>query len=323
MYLTVVTESLLLNHPEKGLSVIIPCYQSESSLNRVVSGICDALNKIIGLDYEIILVLDGPTDNTSKIAYKLQDDITECGVVELTRNFGQHPAIFAGISSAKHEVIITMDDDGQHLPSEIPVLIEALTFDTDLVYGVPTKDEHGLIRSFGSRFFKTALFRILGIKNARDISAFRIFRKSLLAYIDFSKISVGTVDVALHWNTTRIKSSKVTMSRRLSGKSNYSFRSLARFAIQMIIGYSAKPLKFALFLGLLGFLLSAGLAIYFFVQYLDGNVNVAGFTTTTILITVLSSIQLMTLGILGEYIASIHQRSMSKPTFNIREKSIG
>jgi hypothetical protein len=86
----------------------------------------------------------------------------------------------------------------------------------------------------------------------------------------------------------------------------------------MIIGYSVAPLKFALLIGLFGFLLSAGLSVYFFVLYFQGNVKVAGFSTITILITTLSSIQLVTLGILGEYVASIHQKSIGKPMFNIR-----
>jgi undecaprenyl-phosphate 4-deoxy-4-formamido-L-arabinose transferase len=270
------------------------------------------------LNYEILLVLDGPTDTTTEIANQLEKQITECKVIELSRNFGQHPAIFAGITSSKHEIIITMDDDGQHLPREIPTLMEALNIETDLVYGIPTKEEHGFIRSFASRFFKTMLFRILGIKNAKDISAFRIFRKSLLNGIDFQKISSGTVDVALHWNTTRIRTINTDMDKRSTGKSNYTLRSLVKFAIQMIIGYSVAPLKFALLIGLFGFLLSAGLSVYFFVLYFQGNVKVAGFSTITILITTLSSIQLVTLGILGEYVASIHQKSIGKPMFNIR-----
>ena len=316
-------KSSILKNGDQGLSIVIPCYQSEASLNEVVLGIRDSIRGTKGFKYEILLVLDGPTDRTAAIATELENEIAECRVIELSRNFGQHPAIFAGILSAKYEIIITMDDDGQHLPSEIPTLIKALNNEIDLIYGIPTEEEHGLFRSFASRFFKTMLFRILGIKNAKDISAFRIFRKSLLQDIDLHKISSGTVDVALHWSTSRIKTVSITMKRRSAGKSNYTLRSLIKFSIQMIIGYSVKPLKFALFIGLVGCLLSAALSIYFFVQYIQGNVKVAGFSTISILVTTLSSIQLVTLGILGEYIASIHQKSIGKPMFNIRERSIG
>jgi undecaprenyl-phosphate 4-deoxy-4-formamido-L-arabinose transferase len=304
-----------------GLSIVIPCYQSEFSLNDLVIGIRDSLQRINLVNYEILLILDGPTDGTPDAAATLQNKFPECRIIELSRNFGQHAAIFAGISLSKYEFIATMDDDGQHLPSELPVLIEELSIDADLVYGIPRDDEHGFLRNIASKTFKFSLFRVLGIKNARDISAFRIFRKSLLRNVDLQKISIGTVDVALHWSTTRIKTVRTTMPKRSIGKSNYTYRTLFRFAIQMIIGYSVKPLKFALALGLFGFLASTVLTLYFLFQYFQGNIKVVGFSTVTILITTLSSIQLVTLGILGEYIASIHQKSIGKPMFNIRNPS--
>jgi glycosyltransferase involved in cell wall biosynthesis len=313
------TNSVTIDTSNIGLSVVIPCYQSELSLSDVVFGIRDALNQIDFVNYEILLVLDGPTDGTTEIAFGLQSKFSECRVIELSRNFGQHAAIFAGISHSKYEVIATLDDDGQHLPSELPTLINELGIDTDLVYGIPHDDEHNFVRNIASSTFKYGLFRILGMKNARDISAFRIFRKSLLQNVDLQKISTGTVDVSLHWSTTRIRTVKATMPKRIVGKSNYTFRTLFKFAMQMIIGYSVKPLKFALILGLLGFLASSLLTLYFLIQYVNGNTEVAGFSTLAILITTLASIQLMTLGILGEYIASIHQKSIGKPMFNIRK----
>jgi undecaprenyl-phosphate 4-deoxy-4-formamido-L-arabinose transferase len=316
----VVGSSIIETH-SVGLSIVIPCYQSEFSLHDVVLEIRNSLQQINWVNYEILMILDGPTDRTAEIAATLQNKFSECRVIELSRNFGQHAAIFAGISCSKYELIATMDDDGQHLPSELPVLIEGLSIDADLVYGVPHDDEHNLLRNIASRTFKFALFRILGIKNARDISAFRIFRKSLLKNIEQQKISRGTVDVVLHWSTTRIKTVKTTMPKRTTGKSNYTYRALFRFAIQMIIGYSVKPLKIALNLGLFGFLVSTVLTFYFLFQFFAGNIKVAGFPTLTILITTLSSIQLVILGILGHYIASIYQKSIGKPIFNIRNRS--
>jgi glycosyltransferase involved in cell wall biosynthesis len=319
MYRILMPNSVTIDISNIGLSVVIPCYQSEFSLEDVVIGIRDALNQIDFFNYEILLVLDGPTDGTTEIAFGLQSKFSECRVIELSRNFGQHAAIFAGISYSKYEVIATLDDDGQHMPSELPALINELDIDTDLVYGIPHDDEHNFMRNIASKTFKYGLFRILGMKNARDISAFRIFRKSLLQNVDLQKISMGTVDVSLHWSTTRIRTVKTMMPKRIAGKSNYTFRTLFKFAIQMIIGYSVKPLKFALILGLLGFLASSLLTLYFLIQYVNGNIEVAGFSTLAILITALASIQLMTLGILGEYIASIHQKSIGKPMFNIRK----
>lgn len=303
---------------KNGLSFVIPCFQCESTLKDVVQGIQNTLKTYRVNCFEIILVLDGPTDGTTRVAYQLEESISKCRVVELSRNFGQHAAIYAGISRSSYGLVVTMDDDGQHLSSEIPKLIEAMDEQTDVVYGKPLEDEHGSFRNFASTTFKVGLYQILGVKNARDISAMRIFRKELLQNLDFQKMSTGVIDVPLHWNTTRIKAIPVEMSRRIKGKSNYTLGSLFGFAIQMVIGYSVKPLKFALALGLFGFLVSAVLSVYFLIKYFTGKVQVAGFSTITLLITTISSIQLVTLGILGEYIANIHQKTIGKPMFNIK-----
>lgn len=303
-----------------GLSVVIPCFQCELTLSDVVKGIQNALKTYQLNRYEIILVLDGPTDGTARIAYELEKSFTKCRVVELSRNFGQHAAIYAGISTSIYGLVATMDDDGQHLPSELPKLIEAMDKQVDIVYGKSLVDEHGSFRNFTSTTFKAGLFRILGVRNARDISAMRLFRKELLQNIDFQKISTGIVDVPLHWNTTHIKTIPIEMSKRTKGKSNYSIRALFGFAIQMIIGYSVKPLKFALALGLFGFIVSAVLTVYFLFQYFTSKVQVAGFSTIAILITTISSIQLVTLGILGEYVANIHQKTIGKPMFNVKHR---
>jgi len=302
-----------------GVSVIIPCYQSELTLAQVVHELHSEFQQNGLVKFEILMVLDGPTDGTKNIATKLASQFSECRIIELSRNFGQHAAIYAGIYSSKYGLIVTMDDDGQHPPSAIPALFTALSPEVDIVYGVSPEEEHGAIRSFASRQFKIALFRVLGIRNARDISAVRLFRKSLLNNVDLRQLSVGVIDVALHWNTTRIVTTPLQMSKRYQGRSNYNFRSLVRFAIQMLVSFSIKPLKFALFLGVLTFCFSSVLTIHYLYQYFTGRVEVAGFTTLTILIATLSSIQLITLGILGEYLGSIHQRSMGKPLFNIKE----
>lgn len=303
---------------ELGLSIVIPCYQSESTLRDLVTDIQILFHDCNLEKFETLLVLDGPTDGTAPIARELESEYSEVRVIELTRNFGQHAAIYAGIVSSKYGLVITMDDDGQHHPSSLAVLIDGLNPETDIVYGLAVEDEHSFIRNLASRTFKTVLFRFLGVKNAQKISALRLFRKSLLKDVDLLKINPGVVDVALHWNTTKMKTVATEMSKRSQGKSNYTIRSLSGFAIKMIIGYSVKPLKFALVLGLLGFIVSVLLTMYFLFNYLNGEVKVAGFSTITILITSISSIQLITLGILGEYIANIHQKSIGKPTFSMK-----
>jgi undecaprenyl-phosphate 4-deoxy-4-formamido-L-arabinose transferase len=297
------------------ISIVIPCFKSQGTLRDVV---CEIQKVLEGDIFEIILVLDGPMPETKVVAERLLNEFSNMKVVELSKNFGQHPAIFAGIKEAQYNLILTLDDDGQHIPSEIPKLLIALDEQTDIVYGVPITEEHGFLRSASSRVFKYLVFKALGIEHAKQISAFRFFRLSLLNEIELSKLSVGVLDVAIQWNCSGVKAVPVTMMRRREGNSNYTFKLLLKFAISMILNYSIKPLKIALYLGFFSFIISLGLSIFYLSLYLRGESKVAGFTTLAILVSGLASIQLVTLGILGDYIGNIHQRTIGKPLFSVR-----
>ncbi len=296
-------------------SVVIPCYKSPQTLGKVVHDIEETLQ---GFTFEIVLVLDGPMPETKMVAENLIAEYSNLKIVELSKNFGQHPAIFAGIKESKYNFVVTLDDDGQHIPSEIPKLLKALDDDTDIVYGIPVIEEHSFLRNAASRVFKYSIFKTLGIKHAKEISAFRLFRVSLLNEIALERLSVGVLDVAIQWNCGGVKAIPVKMSKRSEGNSNYTIRSLVKFALNMILNYSIKPLKIALYVGFLTFLVSLGLSIFYLSLYLKGESKVAGFTTLAILISGLTSIQLVTLGILGEYVGNIHQRTIGKPLFAIR-----
>ena len=302
-------------HEIRELSIVIPCYRSSQTLGQVVRDIEEVLKDYT---FEIVLVLDGPMPETKIVADNLLVEYSNLKIVELSKNFGQHPAIFAGIKESKYDFIVTLDDDGQHIPSEIPKLLHALDDETDIVYGIPVTEEHGFLRNAASKIFKFLIFKTLGIMHAKEISAFRLFRVSLLDEIVLERLSVGVLDVAIQWNCGGVKAVPVEMLKRSEGNSNYTIRSLVKFAIDMILNYSIKPLKIALYVGFLTFLVSLGLSVFYLNLYLKGETRVAGFTTLAILISGLTSIQLVTLGILGEYVGNIHQRTIGKPLFAIR-----
>jgi len=305
---------------ELGLSIVIPCFQSELTLREVVEGIHYFQSSFNERKFEIILVIDGATDGTLGIANELQRELKEVRVLELARNFGQHAAIFAGVQNSKFSLVLTMDDDGQHQADSLSVLQNAMNEEVDIVYGIAMNEEHGLFRSFASRSLKAALFHFLGATKAREISALRLFRKSLLENIDLENLAVGVIDVALQWNTTRIVSVPVQMLKRSKGESKYKLTDLVSFAISMAVNYSVKPLKIALMMGLFTFMISFSLTIFFLLQYYNGNTSVAGFSTITILVTSLASVQLITFGILGEYVGRIYQKTIGKPHFTIRKR---
>lgn len=303
----------------KILSIVIPCFQSEKYLEKNIIDVLKVLKDEIDLEFEILLVVDGSPDNTINIAKKLGSNYLEIRVIELSKNFGQHAALFAGISQAKGELILTMDDDGQHSPTGIPTLLKSLSPELDVVYGVSRKGEHNLFRNFASRSAKAFIFRALGIKNARHISAFRLLRREIITNIDFSNLSRGTLDVIINWNTAKISWTEVGMIQRPQGKSSYRLIGLIRFAFDMITNYSMRPLRVATMLGALGFLFTCAFAIFVGIASINGSIKVPGFSSIIILISALGSIQLLTLGIIGEYLGKVHEKSSHKPTFTIRK----
>ena len=305
-----------------GLSVVIPCYKSEFFLNKNVSEIYLALQAMRGsqiASFEIILVVDGSPDNTISVAQELADSHPEIHLLHLTRNFGQHAAIFAGIQAAKLTWVLTLDDDGQHPADAISTLLEAITPDTDVVYGVSKVEEHTLVRNFFSRQAKYFTFKILNVENAKHLSAFRVFRKSLIDNVDLDHLTNGVVDVVLTWNTTRFATVEIEMKKRPSGQSNYNITALIKFAIQMITGYSTRPLRLVTLLGLGTFVVSGFGAIVVLIEWALGNITVPGYTTLVFLILIMGSLQLFALGIIGEYLGRIHEKSMGKPLFTIRD----
>jgi len=270
--------------------------------------------------YEIILVIDGPKDNTLQIALEQQKENPKIRILVLNQNFGQHAAIFAGLSQAKFNFIVTMDDDGQHLASHVPNLLLPLCGDIDVVYGIPRIEEHNHIRNFFSRAAKYVTFKLLKIQNTKDISAFRAFKKLVIDGIDFRFLTSAVVDVVLNWNTNRFLTVKVDMAKRIEGRSNYTYLKLFKFALQMIIGYSIRPLRIATMAGLMIFSISATVSVGLIYRSVMGEIVVPGYFLLTLFVLFLWSLQLITLGLIGEYVGKIHEHSMRKPLYLIREE---
>ncbi|MFI6511243.1 glycosyltransferase family 2 protein [Streptosporangium sp. NPDC050855] len=302
------------------VSVVIPCYRSARTLPALVTGVVAVLREL-SVRYEVILVVDGSPDDTWRAATELAQRVEGVRALHLSRNYGQHNALVAGIREAECEVVVTMDDDLQHPPGQIPLLLAALEDDgLDLVYGVPHREEHGLVRNLASRSVKTAMAGGLGIRTARTISAFRAFRTRLRDGFQQLSGPHACVDVALSWATTRVGAVGVEMSERGHGRSNYTPGMLLRHAVNMLLGYSAAPLRAASYLGFLigtvGLLLG-GVVLW---RFASGDTTVAGFTTIASMITLFSSAQLISVGVLGEYVGRIHGNGMGRPTYVVCER---
>lgn len=300
------------------ISVIVPCYRSRLSLPELVDRLHRQLTAMTEA-YEIILVVDGSPDDTYAVARELETQAPETvRAVLLRRNYGQHNALVAGLDRARYPITVTIDDDLQHLPEELPTLVAPLADPTvDLVYGVAVEEEHAFFRSLASRMVKAAL-ATAGVPSARDVSAFRAFRTELRDGFAHVADPYASIDVLLSWTTTAIRRVDVKMAQRTVGESGYTFSKLVRHALNMATGYGTVPLKLVTWMGLACSFLGFVLLVVVLWKYFTGEILVAGFTTLTAMLSFLFGATMLSLGILGEYIGRLHFRSMQRPTFLVR-----
>lgn len=300
------------------ISVIIPVYNSEQILCELVRRLQPVL-EAEAEKYELVLLNDGSSDQSWDVICELSATHPWIHGINLMRNYGQHNALLCGIRSAQHEIIVTMDDDLQNPPEEIPKLLKKLDDGYDVVYGTPQKQQHGFWRDMASQVTKLVLKSTMSVQVARNVSAFRAFRSDVRnAFTDFLGPFVS-IDVLLTWGTTRFASIPVRHDERQEGASNYTFRKLLTHALNMMTGFSTLPLRLASVVGF-GFSLFGFIVLVYVVgRYLIQGSSVPGFPFLAGIISIFSGVQLFSLGIIGEYLARMHYRSMSRPYCVIRD----
>lgn len=272
----------------------------------------------VACSYEVILVNDGSRDNSWEVICEMAEQQPFVRGLNLMRNYGQHNALLCGIRAAKHEVTITMDDDLQHPPEEIPKLLNKLAEGYDVVYGTPQKEQHGFWRNMASVLTKMAVQSAMGAETARDISAFRAFRTQVRdAFVSY-RSSFISIDVLLTWGTTRFAAISVRHDPRQIGASNYTFRRLASHALDMVTGFSILPLQLASLAGFGFTLFGLGVFIYVLGRYVIEGGSVPGFPFLASIIAIFSGAQLFALGIIGEYLARMYFRTMERPAYVVR-----
>lgn len=301
-----------------GISAVIPVHRSEATLPLLLPRLTAALERL-GPAHEIILVDDGSPDQSWQVVTAAARGDNRIRGIRLMRNFGQHNALLVGIRQARYRFIVTLDDDLQNPPEEIAHLAEHLTEDVDVVYGTPASEQHSLWRSAASRITKYALEEAMGARAARSVSAFRIFRTSLRRAFDRYQSPDISIDVLLTWATTRFAAVAVAQEPRVGGRSNYTFARLVHHALNMMTGFTTRPLRIASLIGFVFTIFGALVFIVVVVRNLIAGDAVPGFPFLASIIAIFSGVQLLILGIMGEYMARMHFRLMERPAYVIAE----
>lgn len=297
------------------ISVVIPVYNGAETLEPLVQRLAATLPSLAEA-YEVILVEDGSPDNSWEVIEQIAHKYPWVIGIGFMRNFGQHNAVLCGVHKARYEVTITMDDDLQHPPEEIHILLDKLAEGYDVVYGIPRKKPHAWWRSLGSIFTKWAVGLVAGNKVLRDVQAFRAFRTHLRRAFENYQGPEVMLDAMLSWGTTRFASTEVNESLRTVGVSNYTLRKLIRMAMLILTNFSTAPLRFA---SITGFFFTVfgliGLVYVLAVYFTEGSIP--GFSFLASAIIIFGGAQLFALGIIGEYLARLFERASGRKPYTI------
>jgi glycosyltransferase involved in cell wall biosynthesis len=302
------------------VSVVVPVYNSEASLPLLVQRLRPVLAST-HRPFELILVNDGSADRSWDVIEDLAANEDWIRGINLMRNYGQHNALLCGIRAARHDIVVTMDDDLQNPPEEIPRLLAKLNEGYDVVYGSPREQAHGFLRNLASAITKMALRRAMGVETARQVSAFRAFRTKIREAFSAYRGPFVSIDVLLTWGTSRFASVPVRFDPRQLGASQYTVGKLIAHALNMMTGFSALPLQMASLVGFGFTLLGIALLFYVLARYLLEGGSVPGFPFLASMIAIFSGAQLFALGVFGEYLARMHFRMMDRPSYTVRELS--
>lgn len=300
-----------------GISVVIPVFNAQQSLPLLLQRLVPVLQSLAA-SFEILLIDDGSIDDSWAVITSLASTYDSVRGVRLMRNYGQHSALLCGIRRVRFDCTVTLDDDLQNPPEEIPKLLSNLTLNMDVVYGTPQRATHGLFRNLSSQITKIVLQKGMGAETARNVSAFRLFRTQVREAFQTYRAPYVSIDVLLTWGTTRFTSVRVEHSPRSLGASNYTLGKLLLHALNMLTGFTTIPLQLASLVGIaftcFGFLVLCFVLTRYFLQ----GTTAPGFPFLASVIAIFSGAQLFSLGIVGEYIARIHLRSMDRPSYTVR-----
>ena len=300
----------------QGISIVIPVYGSEKTIAPLYKELKSLFqNELSDTEYEIIIVNDCSPDNVAAVLEQIALNDPCVRVYTFVRNFGQHNATLYGIRQANYSITITMDDDGQHNPADIPRLVNTLRKSRErIVYAYPQEENRGLFRSWASRFIKLCMNHLLGVRGATSIASFRCFDTCLRdMFADYTGSDVF-VDALLSWGSSSIFI-PTQLRNRKEGKSGYTLKKLIAHAMNLITSFSVIPLRFACLCGLLLTFLGFVLLMIVGIRFLFIGREVPGFFLIFSSIVIFSGIQLLTLGIFGEYIGRIYMRQLHRPQY--------
>jgi len=300
------------------LSLVIPVYNGSQTIRAVVESI---QRVFASRSFEIILVNDGSEDDSEKVCAQLvQESRGTVTLLQLSRNFGEHSAVLAGLSQARGEYMAVLDDDGQHPPEEVArMLAEIKQKNYDVVYGHYIEKQHSQFRNAGSRFNDRIATLMLGKPKDLYLSSFKVMNRFLVNEIIKYRGPYPYADGLIYRTTRRIGQIPVEHRANMIGPSRYTFRKLLGLWLNMFLNFSIKPLRLSVYVGLVVSCLSVLALGFIFVDkvWITPDLTL-GIPTVLGCVVFFSGVQLMILGLVGEYLGRLYLDQTGTPQYIVR-----
>lgn len=304
----------------KKISILVPCYNEEASLPMLYSELVKVMNLCDSYDWEVLFINDGSCDNTLSVIKDLRRKDMRISYVDLSRNFGKENAMLAGFDYVTGDCMVIMDADLQHPPHVILKMLEKWEEGYEDVYAKRiTRGKESWIRKRASLLFYSLLQKTTRIEILQNVGDFRLLDRCCIEALKSLRESERYTKGMFCWIGFKKTSVDFEQKDRVAGKSTWNYWSLFNLAIEGITSFTTTPLRFSSILGFIIAIFSFVLMLFHFIKALIWGDPIQGFPTLVVLILFLGGIQLLSIGILGEYLGRVFNESKHRPVYIVRE----
>ena len=308
----------------KTLSIVVPAYNEEEVIELFYKKVKEIVDRIKEkYEYEIVFVDEGSTDNTLNILKKLRESDKNINIISFSRNFGKEAGMYAGVKNSSGDIVVILDADLQHDPENIIKMIKYIEEGYDTVTTIRNRKGESKIKSFFANMFYKFMSGNKETKLKKGSQDFRMMTRQVVQAIlelkEYNRFSKGI----FNWVGFKTKYIEVENQKRAAGKTKWNFMKLFKYAIDGITSFSVGPLKVATVSGGIISLLSLIFAIQIVIQTLIMGKDVPGYASTITSVLFMGGIQLITIGILSEYVGKIYLEIKGRPQYIVKEKIVG
>lgn len=303
------------------LSIIVPCYNEGESIKYTYKEIKKVVDNI-NIQHEIVFINDGSKDNTLEILKNLGKNDKSVKYISFSRNFGKEAGMLAGLEYATGDCVVIMDADLQHPPTLIPEMIEYYKEGYDQVIAKRNRKGDNQYRTWMTKLYYKIVNKLIDVELVDGVGDFRLLSRkavnALLAMNEYNRFSKGMFS----WIGFKQKNIEYENQSRVAGESKWSFKALLSYGIDGIVSFNNKPLRVCFLIGSFLIMISLIYVIFLFIQILISGIDVPGYFTTIASIMIIGGVQLIFIGVLGEYIGKIYYEVKRRPHFIVDESNV-